>query len=130
MKTFTVPVTTRYSDIDMNGHVNNAVYFTYMENARTELLFNEFTHYLKRDTVFIIAEANCRYKRPVLLSDNIVCDMNFELLSPLRISVSYYFRNTEKSILHAEGRTIMVMVNKQTNRPVAIPQELINRMTD
>jgi len=130
MKTFTVPVTIRYSDIDMNGHVNNAVYFTYMENARTELLFNDFTYYLERNILFIIAEANCRYKRPILLNDNIVCDMNFELLSPLRISVSYYFRNIDSDSLHAKGRTIMVMVNNKTNRPVAIPQELINRMTD
>ncbi len=32
--TYTHPITVRYSDLDPQGHVNNAAYLTYMESAR------------------------------------------------------------------------------------------------
>ena len=33
-----VPVTTRWNDNDVYGHVNNAVYFTYFDSAANQLL--------------------------------------------------------------------------------------------
>ena len=38
----TYDITVRYFDIDANNHVNNSVYFTYMEEARTHLLLEQF----------------------------------------------------------------------------------------
>jgi len=123
-----VQVNIRYSDIDMNNHVNNAVYFTYMENARTELLVNELVEYQKNNVVFIVSEASCKYKHPILLIDNVICELKFKLLTPLRIGVTYLFKNAETGALYAEGRTILVMVNDRTNKPVPIPEGLINRL--
>jgi acyl-CoA thioester hydrolase len=123
-----VPLNIRYSDIDMNHHVNNAVYFTYMENARTELLVNDLVEYQKNNILFIVSEASCKYKNPILLTDNIICEMKFELLTPLRIGVTYLFKNAENEVFHAEGRTILVMVDALTNKPVQIPEELIHKL--
>lgn len=124
----TVPVNIRYSDIDINNHVNNAVYFTYMENARTELLVNDLLEYQKNDIVFIVSEASCKYKQPILLTDNVICELKFELLTPLRIGVTYFFKNADTSKLYAEGKTTLVMLSNNTNKPVQIPDELINRL--
>jgi len=123
-----VQVNIRYSDIDMNNHVNNAVYFTYMENARTELLVNELVEYQKNNVVFIVSEASCKYKHPILLTDNVICELKFKLLTPLRIGVTYLFKNAETGALYAEGGTILVMVNDRTNKPVPIPEGLINKL--
>lgn len=41
MVTFVVEVPVRWSDVDMYGHVNHARTVTLLEEARTELLFNE-----------------------------------------------------------------------------------------
>ncbi|MEA1886085.1 MAG: thioesterase family protein [Bacteroidota bacterium] len=124
----TVPVNIRYSDIDINNHVNNAVYFTYMENARTELLVNDLVEYQKNNIVFIVSEASCKYKQPILLTDNVICELKFELLTPLRIGVTYLFKNADTSKLYAEGKTTLVMLSNNTNKPVQIPDELINRL--
>jgi len=124
-----VPVDIRYSDIDMNNHVNNAVYFTYMENARTELLLNDLVEYQKNGIVFIISEASCKYKKPILLTDNVICELKFALLTPLRIEVTYLFMNAETGSLYAEGKTMLVMINNNTGKPERIPDEFINRLT-
>lgn len=123
-----VPVNIRYSDIDMNKHVNNAVYFTYMENARTELLINDLINYEDEGIVFIVTEASCKYRQPILITDNVICELKFELLTPLRIGVTYLFKNADTSKLYAEGKTTLVMLNNNTNKPVQIPDELINRL--
>jgi acyl-CoA thioester hydrolase len=39
----TVPVNVRFRDLDAYGHVNNAVFFTYLEEARIKLLGAHFT---------------------------------------------------------------------------------------
>jgi len=124
----TIPVKIRYSDIDMNNHVNNAVYFTFMENARTELLVNELIEYHKNNIAFIVSEASCRYRNPIFLTDNAICELKFELLTPLRIGVTYLFKNAETGSLYAEGNTTLVMVNTRTNKPVQIPEELMNKL--
>lgn len=128
MEIYRLPVNIRYSDIDMNHHVNNAVYFTYMENARIELLRKDLLDYQERGIVFIVSEASCKYRHPILLTDNIICEVKFELLTPLRICVSYFFKNADTGKLNAEGSTTLVMVSSTTNRPVRIPDELISRL--
>lgn len=128
MENFRLPVKIRYSDIDMNRHVNNAVYFTYMENARTELLARELVQYQDNGILFIVADASCRYRRPVFLNDNIICELAFELLTPLRIGVTYLFKNIDTGQLCAEGKTTLVMVDSQTNKPVRIPEQISNKL--
>ncbi len=125
MKTFTVPVTIRYSDIDMNGHVNNAVYFTYMENARTEIMLKELIDYAENDIAFFVSEASCKYRHPILLTDNIICKLEFSLLTPLRIGIAYFFENSEDNKLCAEGNTTLVMVDSETSKPIRIPEEML-----
>ncbi len=114
----------------MNKHVNNAVYFTLMENARTELLLDDFIAYQDLGLIFIITEASCKYKRPILLDDSIMCDMQFKMASTLKLSVTYSFRNTESGNIHAEGLTTMVLLKQETYKPVVIPEEMISRLTE
>jgi len=54
----------RFFDLDANNHVNNSVYFTYMEEARTKLLLEQFLKLQEEGIYFVVNEANCKYKRP------------------------------------------------------------------
>ena len=70
---FSTPIKIRFRDLDAFGHVNNAVYFTYMEVARTDY----FTHVglLKNEwppIFFIIAEATCQFKAPIQMDTPLV----------------------------------------------------------
>ena len=58
------PLTTRYSDYDTKGHVNNAFYLTYFEAAK-HLLWREVW---KRDPdpPFVVAEATVRFLSPAM----------------------------------------------------------------
>ena len=123
-----IEIEVRFFDIDMNNHVNNSVYFTYMENARTELLMEDFLAYKEHGILFVVAEASCKYKKPIRLNDNVIAELHFDFSGALHFNVVYYFRN-EHGLMYAEGITKLAMIDEKTNRPIRIPQALINKYT-
>lgn len=63
---FELPVKVRFRDVDALGHVNNAVYLSYMEHARIRHMQNLGLMPNRPDeATFIIAEAACQFKAPV-----------------------------------------------------------------
>ncbi|SMO66083.1 acyl-CoA thioester hydrolase, YbgC/YbaW family [Saccharicrinis carchari] len=126
MKKFLQAIDIRFFDIDMNQHVNNSVYFTYMENARTELLMDEFLRCKKHGLTFVVTEATCRYYQPMHLGDKVVCEMVFELTRAVEFTVTYTFKNQKNGEIYAVGKTWLAMINEAKNRPVAIPKVFID----
>ncbi len=122
MKSFLQPIEIRFFDIDMNNHVNNSVYFTYMENARTELLMDEFLRCKAHGLTFVVTEASCKYYQPMHLGEKVVCEMVFELTRPVQFVVTYTFKNQKSGEAYAMGKTWLVMTNEAKNKPVAIPK--------
>ena len=64
----------RFHDIDAMGHVNNGVYFSYMETARVNYmakagLQTDFRD-LKRIGI-ILAEISCRFKKPIFFGQSV-----------------------------------------------------------
>ena len=71
MKLIETPIQIRFVDIDQLGHVNNAVYLTYLEVSRVPY-FNSIVgkiDWLRRG--IILAKAEVDYKTPILLNDQI-----------------------------------------------------------
>ncbi|MDP9191674.1 MAG: acyl-CoA thioesterase [Acidobacteriota bacterium] len=60
---FVVPYHVLFADIDAFGHVNNAVFFTYFEWGRTQLWFELTEWGGARDIGFIVARAECDFKK-------------------------------------------------------------------
>lgn len=121
MSIHSIPIEIRFSDIDMNHHVNNAVYFTYMENARSAVLMEEMIKYHKENFQFVVSQASCKYKRPIKLSDQLVCEVSLTPLRPTSCDINYLFKNEESGLLYAEGTTRMVLFNANSGRPMAFP---------
>lgn len=121
MKTHSIPIQIRFKDIDMNHHVNNAIYFTYMENARSVVLMDEMIKYHSEGLQFVVAEAQCKYKRPIKLNDKLVCEVSFAPVRPTSCDILYLFKNEESGLIYAEGSTRMVLFNENTGRPLVLP---------
>jgi len=127
MHSHEIPIEIRYRDIDMNHHVNNAVYFTYMENARTAILMEDMLKYHAEGFQFVVAEASCKYIRPILLDEHIVCHVSFIPVRPTSCDIRYQFSNEDTGLVHAEGNTRMVLFNSNSGRPVVMPDWFTNK---
>ena len=75
MKSTTFPFVTEmeviFRDIDSMGHVNNAVYLTYIETARIKYFDEIKLHASLNDIDMIVAQATCNYKLPAFLGDTL-----------------------------------------------------------
>src|SRR5262249_45491397 len=71
---FSTPIGVRYSDLDAQGHLNHARYFTFMEEARFRYvqalgLWRDLHDF--NAVGQIVAEAGCTYLRPVFLGQTV-----------------------------------------------------------
>jgi len=120
---FSTTLEVRWRDLDPMGHVNNAVYFTYLEQTRV--------HYLRElglvpsDPIgigFIVAEASCQFKSPLGLGE---CVTIYIRVSELRNSsfIFEYRMESEDGRLVATARSAQVCYDYQAQRPTPIPDQ-------
>jgi acyl-CoA thioester hydrolase len=142
-----VPVEVRYSDLDAQSHANNAVFFTYFEQARISY-FNRVRQ-IGRELVaagalepagatrtaavapaatddqlelpLVISEANCVYKRPIASLAPIVVGARTTRLARASLIIAYAVRAAPDGVLYASGSTTIVCVDPRTGRPQGLP---------
>jgi len=126
---FFIHIDVRFRDVDALNHVNNAVYFTYMEQARV--------HYMKHlglvdgeapDFNFIIAEAACTFKQPIFLGQNVIVRIRAADLKNSSFAFEYSIDDADTGRVLAIGRTVQVCYDYENNKPVPIPAEWRARM--
>lgn len=117
------PIEVRYADIDAQGHVNNVVYFTYMEQARA--------CYLERLGLWdgkdfqaigiILAEASCTYRAPIRYRQSVEVGVRTTRLGQRSFDLEYVVRDSESGRVMATGRTVAVAYDYRRGETVVIP---------
>ncbi len=124
IKKFTHYQAVRLFDLDINNHVNNSVYFTYMEEARTKLLFDQYLQCKENGIHFVVAEATCKYKIPIRIEDEVITEIDIQNIRGASFEINYTFKNPKGDIF-AVGKTQMACFDDRAKRPVRIPEGII-----
>lgn len=123
----TVDVPVRYRDLDTLNHVNNAVYASYMEEARAayaeEVLGLAFDEYN-----FVLATLEISFGRPVTMDDDLTVAAEVTGLGETSATMTYDVRADDESV--ATGETTLVFVDRETKRPSPIPGEIRERIRE
>ena len=119
------PIEVRYGDLDPQGHLNNAKYFTYTEQARIA--------YVKHlglwhggsflDIGIILAEASMTFKAPILWGQPICVGVRVSRLGNKSFDVIYSIQDSETGVEHARGSTVQVAYDYHTAQTILIPEE-------
>lgn len=116
----------RFNDIDVAGHVNNAVYLSYFEQARLSY-FDELLNVEHDWTAqgLLLAHAELDYHDLVKLNDKIHVEISCDRLGTKSFDLSYKIlrSSSEGPILCCSGKTIMVCYDFNENKTIAIPEE-------
>ena len=115
-----VPI--RFNDIDAMGHVNNAVFLTYFEEAR--ILF--FQEHVGKDWDWqkhgiILARNEVDYLHPVLHRDSMEIDVIIKDVGTKSIRVEYEVW-TKDTRLCAKGASVLVTYDHTIGRTVPVPE--------
>lgn len=117
-----VPVTTRWNDNDVYGHINNAVYFQFFDSAANQILVEAGVLDLARsDIVGLMAETRCTYFSSLAYPATIQVGVAVEHIgrSSVRYRLGIFAAGADAAA--AQGGFTHVYVARHGNRPVAIP---------
>ena len=123
-----VPVHVRFRDIDSFGHVNNAVYFTYCEIARNAYWTRLFGPRHLRTESFIIARAELDYRSQTNEEDEIMVGIRIPSIGQSSFEFEYRIIEERSERLIAEGRSVQVTFDYKTNRKIAVPDSVKDRI--
>lgn len=121
---FTHVLRPRFSDIDVYGHVNNAVYLTYLEEAR--VAFGEsvgLRRLYSRACSTIVAHADIDYKAPAFHGDELHITVQTGNVGRSSFEYLYAVQRPTTSTRIAVGRTVQVCFNFELDAVVRVPEE-------
>jgi acyl-CoA thioester hydrolase len=113
----------RWGDMDAMGHVNNTVYFRYMEQARIgwfDALVPSDEAW--RTTGMVIANASCNFKRPLNYPGTV--EVRLLVGPPGGSSVPTFYELRVENDLYADGAATVVFIDMAQQKPMRIPQKI------
>jgi len=119
--TFEIEIKPRFRDIDSLGHVNNAVYFTYMEQARTEYYMRTAQTKRLDEIEFILASAKCDFRSAIEWGETVAVQVWPVRIGTASFALRYEMRVKEDGRLAAEGESVQVAYDYATHRSKPIP---------
>ena len=120
----------RFRDCDAMGHVNHAVYFTYLEQCRLTF-WRELTGTPSPHTRVIIARAECDYRAPAYFGDELDVSVNVAAIGRSSFTLVYEIARAADARLVASGKTVMVSYDYAASQTTDLPaatRELLERV--
>ena len=119
----------RWGDMDAMGHVNNTIYFRFMEQARIswfEALVPEDEAW--QSTGIVIVNASCNYKRPITYPGNVEVKVLVGPPGGSSVPTFYELRVDADPLPYADGAAVVVFVDMKTQKPARIPDGIRERL--
>ncbi|WP_231459444.1 MULTISPECIES: thioesterase family protein [unclassified Pedobacter] len=120
---------TRFIDFDMMGHVNNSVYFTYLEIARTKY-WEETIKWDWQKTGIVIAHAEIDYILPIVMQDKIAVYVKTSRIGSTSFDLDYQIVKIKggEEVICSKGKTVCIAIDYASKRPTEIPEAEKQRM--
>ena len=120
---FSHRIEVRFRDCDAMGHVNNAVYFTYFEQARIVLAD---TLGLRRSLEqaglgLILAHASCDYRAQVVFGDTVDIGVAVTAIGRSSFTGEYEIRRVKDDSVVATGKSVQVVFDYTAGKTIVIP---------
>ena len=121
----TYPVQLRFSDVDQLGHVNNSVYFSLYDLAKTAYMkaVSGDTPVNYHDTSMVVANLNANFFAPVFFSERIAIQTAAVHFGNKSFVLYQRALNQDTGEVKCECRTVMVAFDVQNQQAIAIPVE-------
>lgn len=116
----------RFADMDAMGHVNNAKYFSYFEQARIKYLDDILGTDIKfAERGVIVGNAHADFKIPVKFRDKVRVYTNCPRIGTKSFEISYSLvvEKNGNALVAATGSTVMVCFDYGLNHSIEIPDE-------
>jgi acyl-CoA thioester hydrolase len=119
-----VDIPVRFRDCDPMGHVNNAVYLTYLEVGR-QAYWSRFLQPLRYDEVpFIIARVEIDYRSPAEVGETVRVSLRIPWVSRRSFGAEYEIREAVTGRLVAQATSVQVTYDYARRTAMPVPEDL------
>ena len=119
------PITTRWMDNDVYGHVNNVVYYSFFDTVINEHLIRDGGLDIHDGRVVgYCVESQCRYLAPLAFPETIDAGLRVGHLGKSSVRYEIALFRQGDAAPAAVGHFVHVFVEREANRPVPIPDKL------
>lgn len=126
---FHYPIEVRFRDLDALGHVNNAVYATYLESARIAYYQRLVGGSLDRLGI-ILAELTIRYKAPAHFGDELLVGVRVSRIGGKSFTMDYAIARLGDGALIATAQSVLVAYDYAAGRSVPVSDEFRARVAE
>ncbi|PTQ91226.1 acyl-CoA thioesterase [Agitococcus lubricus] len=122
---YSTVISTRWSDNDIYGHVNNVTYYSYFDTVANRYLIEQGQLDIHRDEVVgFVVNSGCNYYAPVAFPEPLLGGLRVNRLgvSSVEYGVAVFRENEQNAV--ADGHFVHVFVDRKTNQPVPIPEAI------
>jgi acyl-CoA thioester hydrolase len=122
-------IETRFADFDMMGHVNNAVYFSYMEVARVKY-WKQAINWNWRKTGVVVGKASIKYILPIFLEDKVQMYVRTSRIGSSSFDLEYLIVKLQngKELICSEGMTTCIAFDYSLKKATPIPEQERSKM--
>jgi len=119
---YKTPIVIRFSDIDAVGHVNNAVYLTYFEDARIKY-WREIVEWDMSENGVIVGRSEVNYLKPIMFHDEIECYVRTTRIGNSSFDIMHILVKITPNgpEICTTGKTVCVSYNYNANKSIPIP---------
>ena len=119
----------RFNDVDIAGHVNNAVYQEYFDlgklNYFNQILGNEVDW--KKEGL-VLANITIDYFQPILLDESLFLSTHVESFGNKSFVMIQELYDEQKIILKSKAKSIMVCFDFTSNSTIPVPSAWVNQI--
>jgi acyl-CoA thioester hydrolase len=118
------PITTRWHDNDIYGHVNNTVYYGWFDTAVNAWLAEVgLLDIHGSGPIGLVVETGCRFISPLAFPQPIEVGLSMAALGTSSVTYHLGIFAVDGVVAAAEGHFVHVYVDRETRRPVPVSAE-------
>lgn len=125
---YVTAITTRWTDNDVYGHINNVAYYSFFDTAANRFLIEHGLDIARSAIIGIVAESKCQYHAPLAYPQTVLAGVRVDRLGERAVTYGIGIFDDKHEEAAAHGHFVHVFVNRETFKPSAIPVTLRNAL--
>lgn len=119
-----------WSELDMFQHVNNVMYFKYVQASRVNYWEQAgLVHLYKSDGIVpMLLSTQCRFIKPLFYPGNVLIKASIIYIKNSSFGIKHQLYN-DKNELVAEAEDVVVLLNEKTGEKVSVPEDIRSTIT-
>ena len=114
-------VSTRWKDNDAYGHINYAVYYSYIDSVVNQFLIErQLLDIEKGDSIGLVVQSQCRFFQPLSYPGRVDCGLRVTHLGNSSVSYEVGMFAEAEAAAAAVGGFTHVFVDREARRPCAL----------